>query len=219
MVRLPGPAPGRGVYRYSRDGADAGVQEFFVAVEGPHGIEVRSERRAAGGVELAVDVDHADGLTTCAVSFRSDAMAPVTTTFHLRDGIVEVHRTVAAEDAYGGPEPLAIAGDGVLSPVLRVFQGPAIAACLAAGGPLDVVLVDIADPDDETSLLAPVVQARRAERRGVEHVGGQPLRRCAYLGGNYDESADFWLDERDRLVRYRWVDPGGATWDVLLVEA
>jgi hypothetical protein len=84
------------------------------------------------------------------------------------------------------------------------------------------VVVPALDPADPDALLTPTVQTRRAGRRGVEapdpsatHPG---LRHCSYVGGNYTEDADFWLDERDRLVRYRFPQAPDELWEIELTE-
>ena len=35
-------------------------------------------------------------------------------------------------------------------------------------------------------------------------------------GGSYDDAADFWLDDHDRLARYRFPQAPGQVWEVTL---
>jgi len=242
---LPPPAPGAGSYRYLLNGEPTAVHEDFVVPADPSA-PLHGERRAPGGVVLRVEVTQGGPADAgCVLHFRSDALAgrgiaEVVAEYRLEGGRLEVTRTVggnsspllvdtAGEGRTIGSDGREIAGEGgdagpdaVLSPLLRVFQGPAIAACLASGGPRPVVVPDLDAPDDPTRLLAPTVQRRRAERRGVEMVatdGGAALwRHCRYVGGQYDDNADFWLDDRDRLVRYRFPQGPDRVWDVELLE-
>lgn len=225
VTLLPLPAPGAGTYRYLRNGEPTGVQESFDVPADP-AAPLHSERRAPGGVRLRVEVTQ-DGPADagCVLHFRSDALvaggiAEVVAEYRLEGGHLVVTRTVGS---HSSREVVESSEHAVLSPLLRVFQGPAIAACLATADSLDVIVPDLTAPDDPGHLLAPLVQRRRAERRGVELVetdGGPVLwRHCAYVGGNYDDTADFWLDDRDRLVRYRYPESPDSVWEVVRVAA
>jgi len=215
-LELPRPAPGAGTYRYLLNGEVTPVTEEFEVPTDP-AEAIRSVRRAPGGVELSVvaepnGADDADVLVT----FHSDSVSEVTARYVLADGRLTVH----LHDSTGATSTKEMeAADGVLSPLLRVFQGPTIAHAIRLGGQCVVALPDITDPEDPARLLQPVMEMRRADRLGVETGTGTVLRHCSYVGGNYDDDAGFWLDERDRLVRYRFPQGPEQLWEVELDES
>lgn len=212
LVRLPRPATGSGTYRYRLNGNDTEVTETF-EVSGD-ATSVFSERRAPGGTMLVANVE-ADDLVNarCHLTFRSDALEPVIAEYRLEAG------RLTARQSSGVTTEEALDVHGILSPLLRVFQGPAIAAVIRTGGECPVVIPAL-DPSAPDELLSPTVQLRRAERLGTEvgDDGATPLRHCRYLGGNYDDTAEFWLDDHDRLVRYRFPQGPDQLWEVDLVS-
>jgi hypothetical protein len=214
-VLLPRPAPGSGRYHYALNGSPSGVEESFEVTGDDRHWSVTSVRTAPGGVELTVGVEAYGALdATCTVDFRTGDVERFAE-YRLRDGALAV--------ALDGSRPEAVTGEGrhtaVLSPLMRVFQGPAIAETMRGGGRRPVVIPAL-DPADRDALLAPVVELRTAVRLGVEAVGEAEdevlWRHCRYVGGNYDDAADFWLDDRDRLVRYRFPQRPGQLWEVEL---
>ena len=216
-VRLPLPAEGSGTYTYLHNGEPSGVTESFEVTDG--GRQVRSERRAPDGVRLAAEARLSDDTNgQCRLSIEGGALPAVQVLYMLTAGRLRVRHMADGRFVDAEFDP---GGDAVISPLLRVFQGQSIAATIAAGGEARVV-VPALDPADPDSLLTATVQTRRAGRRGVEapdpsaeHPG---LRHCSYVGGNYTEDADFWLDERDRLVRYRFPQSSDELWEIELTE-
>ena len=234
-MTLPIPTAGNGEYLYRCNGEPTAVHETFEVSHGSPGgrlghddgtrrpaVYVQSERTAPGGVQLRVSVELGDTRNArCELSYRDDSGANRRCFYTIVDGSLEVTSEpapgVAAtsepvrcgplpSDAPGPPSPPA----SVLSPLLRVFQGPAIAALIGAGGH-GTVIVPALDPDVVDTLLSPTVQTRNA----AELEPG-PLRRCSYEGGNYDDAAEFWLDESDRLVRYLFPQSPTQLWEVTL---
>ena len=133
----------------------------------------------------------------------------------VRDGAIKK----PSLEALGLARRLAEAtGGSAIATVLAPGAG-AIAETIRAGGE-ERVIVPALDPTDVAGLLMPTVQVRTAERLGVEvgerDSGQQPLRHCRYIGGNYDDAADFWLDDHDRLARYRFPQAPGQVWEVTL---
>ncbi len=208
-VRLAVPAPGSGSYDYLLDGSPSGVTETFrVSSDGPTAPwELESVRRAPGGVVLRVQGSGAGALEgTIEIRFESDES-------ELREVGYVFERGMLSVVLDGQRDPVATDREAVLSPLMRVFQGPAIGALLEVGGHGEVV-VPALDPTDPVKLLLPTVEVRRAEATSTESDG---TRRCNYIGGNYDAAASFWIDPVDRLVRYVF-DQGDRRWDVRLAE-
>jgi hypothetical protein len=213
QIRMPRPATGSGIYHYRLNGANPGVQETFAVTEA--GYQAWSVRLAPGGLVLRVEAEWAEETNLrCHLSLNSDAVDLVEADYTVGAGTLLVQR----RDSQGETET-TVDGGGVLSPLLRVFQGPAIAETIRAGGE-ERVIVPALDPTDVAGLLMPTVQVRTAERLGVEvgerDSGQQPLRHCRYIGGSYDDAADFWLDDHDRLARYRFPQAPGQVWEVTL---
>lgn len=214
---LPKPANGAGSYTYRVNGEETGVEESFEIGGDENTWQLTSVRTAPGSTELRAEVTgHGDRNATCTLSFESAEIPTITAAYTLSDGVL----SLAIDDA----EPTAVASDAlgsaVLSPLLRVFQGPTVAATIRAGGRRSILIPKL-DPSDPETLLTPSIDLRTAERLGVEAVDSGdeevPWRHCRYVGGNYDDNADFWLDDHDRLVRYRFPQTEDELWEVDLV--
>jgi len=218
VPNLPDPAPGRGVYRHLLEGEPAGVEEYFVVQQGPHGAVVRTRRTAPGGVHLEVAVDHTDVGTECRISYRRDDVGPVIAVWELSDGRLEATRHDGATGDSVEDE-LTLDDAVVVAPLLRVFEGPTVAACLGAEEPLGVVVPDLRDPTDGDALLRPVVERRSARREGVESTEDGLLRHCRFVADGTGDATELWLDPRDRLVRCEYSDPGAGSRSVRLVES
>lgn len=99
--------------------------------------------------------------------------------------------------------------DALLFPLLRAAAGPLLP--LLAGGPRTVLLPDIRDPRS-AGFLEPLRSVRHA-RLLDEHSW-----HYRYYGGEYGEAgADYWLDARGVLARYRWASPQGE-WEARLQD-
>ncbi|MGI9578393.1 MAG: hypothetical protein ACR2OH_09355 [Microthrixaceae bacterium] len=213
---LPKPASGSGRYDYLLNGEATGVEESFDVVGDDGGWQLTSVRTAPGGTELRADVSATgDRDATCTLSFRSEEIDRITAEYTLANGAL----SVAMNEAEPSVVTAEVLGAAVLSPLLRVFQGPTVAATIRVGGRRPVVIPRL-DPTDAATLLTPTVDIRTAEPLGVDAVGTGdeevPWRHCRYVGGNYDDSADFWLDDADRLVRYRFPQSPEQLWEVEL---
>ena len=58
----------------------------------------------------------------------------------------------------------------------------------------------IGDPSDRDGLLLPVLSRRRVKQLASESGGDL----WQFTGGQYDESASFWVDSSGLLARYQW---------------
>jgi hypothetical protein len=215
---LPCPAPGSGSYRYTLNGKATEVEEHFEVTRTDRGWTLQSTRTAPGSTRLHAEAEGTDDRdSTCTLSFRSDTIEETNAVYELVGGQLAVSMNRQARRGIEAD----VVGVAVLSPLLRVFQGPTVAETIRAGGRRPVLIPRL-DPGEPASLLTPLVEIRTAERLGVEAVGDGDdetlWRRCRYLGGNYDDRADFWLDERDRLVRYRFPQSEDQLWEVELLE-
>jgi hypothetical protein len=108
-------------------------------------------------------------------------------------------------------------------PLLRVFTGKAIRQTFALGngGRIPVLVPNIKNPNDNVQLLALELDLRSATKLESETITIADKEHQANLfnfpGGNYDQSAKFWIDENDLLLKYEW-QQGDVFWEVKLVE-
>jgi hypothetical protein len=221
-MSLPNAAPiARGTYRYRLNGADAGVGEAWAVFRQPDGSSITRASRAAPAFGSSIEVDalERDGdLFEFEVRWRHSAEGAVpATTAHY--SITRHHIT-----AHGPTFNLQLATPSnlVVSPLLRIFQGRAIrrVAELGRGGRVPVLVPWILDPKDGERLLTPLIDHRSASRVGPAsiEINGQIIaaQRYAYIGGRYDDSAEFYLGEDDVLLRYIFRESNGKVWDVRL---
>jgi hypothetical protein len=111
----------------------------------------------------------------------------------------------------------------VVSPLMRVFLGPAIRRIAANRTATPVLVPFLEDPKDAEKLLLPTFDQRRATCLGPEQItfGGHShaAHRYQYLGKQYDDQSTFWLDENGLLLRYLFKQNNGQVWDTRLFTA
>jgi hypothetical protein len=110
----------------------------------------------------------------------------------------------------------------VISPLMRIFLGPAIrqVAERGQGGPIPVLVPYLENPRDTARLLGPAFDTRQASLQGEEtivlHGRGVRAERWRYLGNRYDEQSQFWLDADGLLLRYRFQQAADLVWEAKL---
>ena len=108
-------------------------------------------------------------------------------------------------------------------PLLRIFTGKAIRQTfeLGNGQRVPVLVPNIKDAKDKVQLLALEMDMRSANHIGQETVRIDKKEFIAdtfnFTGSSYDETAKFWVDEHDILLKYEW-QQGDIFWEVKLVE-
>lgn len=106
-------------------------------------------------------------------------------------------------------------------PLLRVFTGKAIRQSFALGNGvrIPVLVPNIKNPNDNVQLLTLELDLRSATKLESETITIADKKHQADLfnfhGGNYDQSAKFWIDEHDLLLKYEW-QQGDVFWEVKL---
>jgi len=112
----------------------------------------------------------------------------------------------------------------IVLPLLRVFIGKAIREAfeLGQGQRVPVLIPNIKDPNDNIQLLA-----LELDMRSASHIGQEALmiNQTAYntdvfnfTGGNYDQTAKFWVNENDVLLKYEWQQNPDLFWEVKLTN-
>lgn len=109
-------------------------------------------------------------------------------------------------------------------PLLRVFTGTAIREAfeLGQGQRVPVLVPNIKDPNDNVQLLALELDMRAATQLEQEtitvHETDFNTDVFSFTGGNYDQSAKFWVAENDLLLKYEWQQNPELFWEVKLVQ-
>ncbi len=212
--------PESGSYHYFLNGEKTAVEEDWSIEPLPGGeCLVRSSRRA-GGIEISVEARRvADELLGCQVRWQSVNGPDLFAIYELRPDVLRV--TVEGPGAECEELELPVGSPGqqpLLAPLMRVYAGPVIASLLARGGEGTVIVPDISNPGDPSTLLRPLVSVRSARLLLAETLRyeGREYRCqcCEYLGDPYSEGARFWLADDQRLVRYQWQQAPDKLWDV-----
>ena len=142
--------------------------------------------------------------------------------YHIKPDAVLIERKIEEREPLR--EQLTVSADLIVSPLMRVFQGRVIrqAARLGGGQPVSVLAPWILDPSNRELLLSGILDHRSAKALGAEVVtiGERTYHteKYQYVGGNYDDAAEFWIDAHDILLRYCWRQDANKLWDVRLTE-
>lgn len=168
--------------------------------------------RTAGDVTLAVTAElEAGRVRCCEIEWRSGDAPPVTAGYQQTPSGLSWHRTIGESASEG-----LVEGEVLLYPLMRVFTGTVITALYAAGGEGLVLVPDISS-GAEAQLLLPETSSRRVACEGKDTLDTHPQTRCQrwrFIGGQYDKSATFWLDESGNMLRYQWRQSDQQLWQV-----
>ena len=132
-----------------------------------------------------------------------------------------VHRNIDGQEFH---ERLPIPDRFTVLPLLRIFTGKVIRQTYAIGRGdwVPVLVPNIQDPNDNVQLLALELSLRSVTYLGrdiliinnEEHIADV----FNFTGGNYDQTAKFWVNENDILLQYQW-QQGDTFWEVKLTNA
>ena len=205
-----------GAYEYFLDGQLMPIEEQWHIYGDGSNRRIVSTRSAAG-VELRAEAYFdREEITGFNVLWRQGDGSDITAQCRCEGEGYLYRRDPGGESASQRVEVLT------LYPLMRIFTGPVIAALANAGGEGAVLVPDVATPDNTESLLRPNISVRRAIRltssdwpKGLGEPPGYS--QWQFIGGQYDPSAQFWLDADNRLLRYCWLQHGSKQWDVRLV--
>ena len=224
-----------GVYVYFLNDQPTGVTEPWSIHRWPDGsycTRVERDARAAFGTIILVEAfSHTplatDGLQRFVVKqFNANHAATndVSAAYSFADQMCALAVTVARSvNGQALPrEELSLPENAVVSPLMRVFLGPVIRqVCeLGKGQPVPVLIPSLENMLDPDTLLRPQFDYRQAALLGNEdlEIDGRvwPARRFQYLSNHYDAQSQFWLDEADVLLRYRFHQSAEQVWDTRL---
>ena len=108
-------------------------------------------------------------------------------------------------------------------PLLRVFTGKTIRAAYQLGGGrrVPVLVPNIKNPNDNVQLLTLELNLRSAIKLESETITIADEEYLAgkfnFTGGNYDQTAKFWVAENDLLLKYEW-QQNDVFWEVKLTQ-
>ena len=108
-------------------------------------------------------------------------------------------------------------------PLLRVFTGRAIRQAFQLGGGrrVPVLVPNIKNPNDNVQLLVLELDLRSATKLDSETIMIAEKEYQAetfnFTGGNYDQTAKFWVAENDLLLKYEW-QQNDVFWEVKLTN-
>jgi hypothetical protein len=201
-----------GRYRYKLNGEIVPVEESW-SVSGANGDRQRVESiRTAGDVALAVTAELEGGrVRCCEIEWLSGDAPPVTAGYQRTPSGLSWRRTMGESVSEG-----LVEGEVFLYPLMRVFTGSVITALYAAGGEGLVLVPDISS-SEEAQLLLPDTSSRRVVCEGKDTLDGHPdisCQRWRFIGGQYDNSAAFWLDQSGNMLRYQWRQSDKQLWQV-----
>ena len=133
---------------------------------------------------------------------------------------IPVHRNIDGQEFHERlPKPERF----IALPLLRIFTGKAIREnyVLGRGDWVPVLVPNIQDPNDNVQLLALELSLRSVTYLGRDILVINNEEHTAdvfnFTGGNYDQTAQFWVDENDILLKYQW-QQGDTFWEVKLTE-
>lgn len=210
-----------GAYTYLLNGEDAGVSETWAVSGRPDGSRrIQSARSApAFGSFIEVDAREQNGqIIAFDVRWRNSSPGAVKEA----SARYTIPKSQISARVSTSHFLLSTPPDLVVSPLLRIFQGPAIrrVAELGRGERVPVLVPWILDPKDSERLLTPLIDWRSASRLGAASVEMNGQTRAAdrytYLGGRYDDTAEFYLGADDTLLRYVFRENEDKVWDVQL---
>ena len=198
-----------GEYRYLLNGESAPVEEHWRIKSLDGDQRLMTSERIAPGIRIKVNATEQAGIVSqCQIAWQSEQSDELTVEYFLA---AESFRYRLGDDDWRSVSPDT--GDSlVLYPLMRIFTGPVILRLAALGGEGDVLVPAIGDPSDRDGLLRPELT-----RRCVTHLASEADGDLwQFTGGQYDESARFWIDSSGLLARYLWRQDADREWDVRL---
>lgn len=207
-----------GTYIYYSSGQLTDIREtWLIHTNSDSTYIINTDRLAPSfGSHIVVESHHtADHhITDFTVEWHNTSPGAVnhaTTHYQITD-FIHAERTVDGQfDHHQLPRPPKLA----VMPLMRIFTGQVIRDIIALGGEASVLVPNITNPADPAILLAPLIETRRAVLLNNDplDINGKtyPANCYQYTGGNYDESARFWLNPAGHLLRYTH-----QNWDIRL---
>lgn len=214
-----------GKYNYWMNGTRSDITESFRIFTTPEADTViESDRRAETfGSHIKVTAHYRSNIIThFDVEWQNDSPNAVkfaNAHYQFAENEILVHRNVDGQEFHERlPKPQSF----TVLPLLRVFTGRAIRQTYSLGPEqrIPVLVPNIKDPTDKVQLLALELSPRSAVHLGQETITIEETEYPAdvfnFTGGNYDQTAKFWVAENDVLLKYEWQQSPELFWEVKL---
>lgn len=205
-----------GRYDYWQNGQPVPIHETWQIERTANGARILSERVATAygsRIHVSADSDEKGRIIACDVVWEHPQTPRIQAQYQLGEDL-KTHRQFATQYENG---VVALPETAYLMPLLRVFMGRVIHHIVADGGSALVIVPNIIDPTDTHTLLTPLFDRRRAYRIGAgeAQIGDRSFAADCYryISAQYDESAQFWVNDDGILLRYTW-----DAWDVRLTR-
>lgn len=203
----------RGSYIYRLNGEPAPVEESWEISNEAGAVQYWNSERIAGDTRISVAAEVENGkVRQCGIRWKSGAAVAIDATYRDTPDGLAWRRTQGEEIGSG-----VVSGEAtILYPLMRVFTGLVIAQLAQRGGEGPVLVPDIGS-SEVNRLLLPDLSQRRVALQGDDRLPDWPhCQRWQFIGGRYDNTAAFWLDSDNRLLRYQWQQSPGQLWEVEL---
>ncbi len=217
----------KGTYHYWTNGTQSDITESFriYAADAADTVIESFRHTETFGSHIKVIAHYQSNLLThFNVAWQNDSPNAVkfaSAHYQFNSNEIVVHRDLDGQEFHERlPKPQVFA----VLPLLRIFTGKAIRSTfeLGRGQRLPVLVPNIKDPNDKVQLLALELSLRSAAQLGQEKITIEDKEYSAdifnFTGGNYDQTAKFWVAENDVLLKYEWQQSPELFWEVKLVE-
>jgi len=199
------------------------TESFRIISDGTTDTVIESERHTETfGSHIRVSaVYKRKKLTQFNIEWRNknqDAVQYANAHYQFEEKEILVHRSIDEQKFH---ECLPIPERFTVLPLLRIFTGKAIreAYALGRGNWVAVLVPNIQDPSDHVQLLALELSLRSVTYLGRDILVVNAEEHLAdvfnFIGGNYDRTAKFWVNENTLLLKYQW-QQGDTFWEVKL---
>ena len=208
------------------NGTQADITESFRFISTPEADTViESERNAPAFLSrIAVTATYHDShLSHFDVEWQNDNLNAVkfaSAHYQFDPSEIIVHRNLDGREFH---ERLPKPEHFTVLPLLRVFTGRAVreAFQLGCGNRVPILVPNIKNPKDNVQLLVLELDLRSATKLESETITIADKEHQAdlfnFTGGNYDQTAKFWVAENNLLLKYEW-QQNDMFWEVKLVE-
>ena len=215
-----------GTYHYWMNDTQADITESFRFISTPEAATIiESERLASAFLSrIAVTATYHDSqLSHFDVEWQNDnpnAVKFANAHYQFDPNEINVYRNLDGREFHERlPKPEIF----TVLPLLRVFTGKTIRAAYQLGGGrrVPVLVPNIKNPNDNVQLLTLELDLRSVTKLESETITIADEEYLAdkfnFTGGNYDQTAKFWVAENDLLLKYEW-QQNDVFWEVKLTN-
>jgi len=217
----------QGIYHYWMNGTLSDITETFrITINDQSDTVIESERNAPTfNSRIAAKASYQHGrIAQFEIEWQNDnegAVKFANAHYQFTKNKIIVNRNI---DEQAFLETLPMPEVFIVLPLLRVFTGKAIRETFEMGQGIraPVLVPNIKDPNDKVQLLALELDMRFATAINKETltIGNKEHQTEIYrfTGGSYDETAKFWVDDNDILLKYEWQQNPDLYWEVKLTS-